>query len=110
LNFTTIFDKLEDICSTGVQIEQVSPTYTSQRCSQCGSVRKSNRKGKVYSCSNCGLELDADYNASLNHQHDLPDVPHALRKLNLNRKGFFWKSGGFYDLTGEEFTVPLTRK
>ncbi|KKN16280.1 hypothetical protein LCGC14_0977350, partial [marine sediment metagenome] len=37
----------------------------------------------------CGLELDADYNASLNHQHDLPDIPHALRKLNLNRKGFF---------------------
>ena len=108
---TLIRDKLLSVCEEKeVLCTLQTSTYRSQRCSDCGLVRKSNRKGKVYSCSSCGLELDADYNASLNHQHDLPDVPHALRKLNLNKKGFFWRSEGFYDLTGEEFTVPLTRK
>jgi hypothetical protein len=50
---------------------------------------------------------DADLNASLNHEVDLPDVPYGLRILKLNRKGFFWKSEGFFNLEGEEFTVPL---
>lgn len=90
-------------------VEQ-SSIYRSQRCNNCGLVRKSNRKGKVYLCKNCGLKIDADLNASLNHQQDLPDVFHNLRRLNLNRSGFFWKIDGFYSLTGEKFIVSLPKK
>jgi predicted nucleic acid-binding Zn ribbon protein len=79
------------------------------RCYAFG-VYKSQRKGKIYSCKNCGLEIDADINAALNHQQDLPDIPYDLRRLNLNRVGFFWKTTGFYSLTGEEITVSLPKK
>ena len=105
---TLIRDKLESKCELlGVQVQHQSPTYKSQRCSGCGMVRKSSRKGKNYLCPNCGLEIDADFNASQNHEQVLPDIPIKLRKLNLNRKGFFWKETGFYDLNGVELRVPL---
>ena len=64
-------------------IEQESP-YRSQRCSSCGIVRKSNRKKKVYSCSNCNFVCDADKNAALNHAIDLPKLDYGVRD------GFFW--------------------
>ena len=111
--YTEIRDKLTRRCEEEeVLLTSQSSIYKSQRCSYCGLVLRSQRKGKVYTCKNCGLEIDADLNASLNHQQDLPDVPYDLRKLNLNRKqGFFWKTTGFYNsLTGEELTVPLPKK
>jgi hypothetical protein len=40
-------------------------------------------------CKHCSLQIDADYNASLNHVVDLPEVPYALRKLQLNRGNGF---------------------
>ena len=105
---TLIRDKMERYCEEKeVLFLLQSSTYRSQRCNQCGLVRKSQRRSKVYSCKNCGLEIDADLNASLNHQQDLPDISYDLRKLGKNRSGFFWKSDGFYELTGEELTVPL---
>ena len=64
-------------------------------------VRKSNRKGKVYTCKDCGLIIDSDYNASLNHVIDLPEIPWYFRKLELNRKGFRWLDSGLFDLEGE---------
>lgn len=105
---TLIRDKLEDRClQLGVQVKLQSSTYRSQRCSSCSLVRKSSRKGKNYLCPECGLDIDADFNASLNHEVVLPDIPWKLRCLNLNRKGFYWKETGFYDLNGVELRVPL---
>ena len=50
----------------GVYVEYVEPHYTSQMCSKCGVIRKSNRKKQYfYSCS-CGFKLNADLNASRN--------------------------------------------
>lgn len=50
----------------GVYVEYIEPHYTSQRCSKCETVLKSNRKTQsIYSCS-CGLNLNADLNASRN--------------------------------------------
>jgi putative transposase len=98
---TLIRDKVEQICEdTGVQLIHQSSTYRSQRCSGCGVVRKSNRKGKVYTCKHCSLVIDADLNASLNHAIDLPEIPYDLRKMNFNRSGFFWLESGFYDSSG----------
>lgn len=46
---TIIRDKIRSHCEVnGVHFTLQSCTYRSQRCSQCGLVRKSNRKGKVY--------------------------------------------------------------
>ncbi len=39
---------------------------TSQTCSKCGHVSRSNRKGKQFKCVHCGFSLDADLNASRN--------------------------------------------
>ena len=104
---TLIRDKLLQLCDeTGVTVTLQSSVYRSQRCSGCGLVRKANRKGKNYTCSSCGLNLDADLNAAKNHEQTLPSIPFALRKLNLNLKGFIWKPNGFYDLTGKALTVP----
>ncbi len=103
-------DKLIDVAEMeGFLVKLQSSTYRSQRCSNCGLVRKANRKGKNYVCgsTNCGLSIDADLNAARNHLQELPDIPISLRKLNLNRKGFYWKPYGFQDLAGAELTVPL---
>jgi len=50
----------------GFQLIKVNPAYTSQICSNCGEVDKSNRQGEKYQCKSCGFEADADYNAALN--------------------------------------------
>ena len=96
---TLIRDKVESICvESGVQLKHQSSTYRSQRCSGCGVVRKANRKGKIYTCKHCGLQIDADYNASCNHIVDLPEIPYKLRKLQMNRgNGFYWLESGIYE-------------
>ena len=96
--------------SLGVQVKELACIFKSQRCSCCGLVLKANRKGKVYHCKHCGLEIDADLNSAMNHEDDqLPEIPYSFKKLGLNRKGFFWKREGFTDyLTGTSLeSVPL---
>ena len=108
---TIIRDKVESKCEElGVQVKHQSSTYRSQRCSGCGIVRKANRKKKVYECKHCGLILDADYNASLNHVVDLLDIPYNFRNLKLNRKGFFWLESGLFDLDGKSLQSLLLIK
>jgi putative transposase len=64
--YSYIIKKLDMLCDeNGVLLTKVNPAYTSQKCSNCGVIDKSNRKGEVYQC-NCGLLIDADYNASIN--------------------------------------------
>ncbi len=43
----------------------VNPRYTSQVCSQCGTVRKKSLNERWHSCE-CGCELDRDTNAAVN--------------------------------------------
>jgi len=82
---TLIVNKTKRICEElGVQVFEQSSAYKSQRCSCCGIVLKKNRKGKEYFCHNCGNMIDADLNASINHEVNLPDVPFWLCNLNLN--------------------------
>jgi IS605 OrfB family transposase len=51
----------------GIEVEHVSPAYTSQRCSSCGFTHESNRRSKhQFVCQTCEYELNADYNASKN--------------------------------------------
>lgn len=48
----------------GVPVVLVNPRYTSKTCNKCHHI--GNRKGKVFECNNCGNNMDADINASLN--------------------------------------------
>lgn len=50
----------------GKNVVFVKPNYTSQQCSKCGHIEKSNRNGNVLKCKQCNFELDADLNASRN--------------------------------------------
>lgn len=108
---TLIRDKTQSKCDvSGVRFTLQSCTYRSQRCSACGLVRKSNRKGKIFICKGCGHSDDADYNASCNHEQTLPNIPLKLRLLQLNRSGFYWKENGFYDCNGVELESHLPQQ
>ena len=51
----------------GIKVRYVDPAYTSQTCSKCGHVDKEHRPTQAkFKCINCGLELNADHNASIN--------------------------------------------
>ena len=44
----------------------VNPQYTSQRCSKCGEVYNTIRKGELFMCLVCGHKTHADINATKN--------------------------------------------
>jgi IS605 OrfB family transposase len=48
----------------GLPLVVVEPAYTSQTCSICHHIGK--RTNKSFQCSNCGNNMDADFNASRN--------------------------------------------
>ena len=51
----------------GINVHFVDETYTSQRCSSCGTIRKSNRVHRgLYRCRKCGTEWNADINGAIN--------------------------------------------
>lgn len=108
---TLIRDKVKRVCEeTKVLFTEQSSIYRSQRCSCCGIVKKSNRKGKLYKCNTCGLEIDSDLNASKNHLADLPNIPFGFLSLKKNLKGFYWKPEGLFSLENEEIRVPHIKK
>ncbi len=49
----------------GRTLIKVSPHFTSQICSQCGTVRKKDLSERWHSCD-CGADLDRDVNAAVN--------------------------------------------
>lgn len=53
----------------GKSVVYVDPRYTSQTCSICGQIKKSNRRGSTYTCDKCHLTLNADLNAARNIAH-----------------------------------------
>lgn len=107
---TKIAEKLERLCEeNGVRFSLQSCAYRSQRCSACGFVHEKNRKKKVFRCLSCGFLEDADFNASLNHEAELPSVPIRFIGAGLNKGaggGFYWKERGFFHTDGSELTVP----
>jgi putative transposase len=49
----------------GRTLVKVDPKFTSQICSQCGTVRKKDLSERWHTCD-CGCELDRDVNAAIN--------------------------------------------
>jgi len=96
----------------GVLVVEQNSAYRSRRCSKCGYVDRRNRKKKLFSCKRCLYKVDADYNASCNHEQDLPSAENL--RLLLKEKKFFWKAEGFFNLEGQEVKndigVPDTKR
>ena len=68
--YPKVLNKLERLCEeNGILLTKINPAYTSQICSGCGTIDKDNRKGELYKCNSCNLEIDADLNASINILH-----------------------------------------
>ena len=107
-----LFDKLKDKAQQyNVCVEEINPVYTSQRCSQCGWTRKSNRKKKKLVCTKCGYTDDADHNASINISLDLPEIVLKERLLQKNRVGFYWlENKSILNEVREEPTVSSVQK
>ena len=59
----------------GIRVEHVDARYTSQKCSVCGYVSRSNRQSQsVFKCKQCGFSLNADLNASRNIRKNYLDA------------------------------------
>ena len=52
------------LAENGIKETIVNPAYTSQICCKCNHL--GSRNGKVFKCLNCNLNIDADFNASIN--------------------------------------------
>ncbi len=64
--YPKVLNKLSMLCEESeILFVKKPPQYTSQRCSQCGVICKSNRQGEIYKCA-CGNIMAADFNAALN--------------------------------------------
>ena len=64
---------------------EVDPTYTSQGCSYCGHISRSNRQSQSqFCCVKCGFATHADYQASLNiFKRGLPQLDKEERSVIL---------------------------
>ena len=68
-NFYAIRTKLINKCKErNIELRLVDTFYPSSKtCACCGSIKKDLKlNDRIYKCSNCGLEIDRDYNASIN--------------------------------------------
>ena len=68
-NFYSIRTKLMNKCKErNIELRLVDTFYPSSKtCSCCGSIKKDLKlNNRIYKCNNCGLEIDRDYNASIN--------------------------------------------
>ena len=52
--------------SAGAKVVRVNPRHTSMKCNSCGNIQNMPLYRRLYSCRSCGLNIDRDYNASLN--------------------------------------------
>jgi IS605 OrfB family transposase len=50
----------------GIDVKQVDPSYTSQRCYQCGEIEETVRDRNSFRCDSCGHSDHADMNAARN--------------------------------------------
>ncbi|HEV2654589.1 MAG TPA: transposase, partial [Ktedonobacteraceae bacterium] len=49
-----------------IPVRAVAPHFTSQACSDCGTIGKKSLSVRTHVCTGCGVVLDRDHNAALN--------------------------------------------
>jgi len=70
----------------GTQVEYVSARYTSQKCSKCGHVSRSNRKNQSqFKCTQCSYQLNADLNAAFNIKQNYLDSISYPSRADVNQ-------------------------
>jgi putative transposase len=68
-----------------IKVVYVSPRYTSQRCSKCGHIAKTNRLSQcLFKCKQCSFQLNADLNASRNIRDKLSDSTSYPERASVN--------------------------
>jgi len=67
-SFSKFIQQLEyKAMKAGIRFVRVNEAYTSQTCSVCKIIRKSNRKHRgLYVCKRCGNTINADVNGAVN--------------------------------------------
>ena len=69
-----------------IKVDHVDARYTSQKCSRCGYISRSNRTSQaVFKCTQCGLSLNADLNASRNIEANYRDAKGYPEGLSVNK-------------------------
>jgi len=70
----------------GIRVEYVSAKYTSQKCSKCSHISRSNRKSQSqFKCSQCSYQLNADLNAAFNIKQNYLDSISYLSRAVVNQ-------------------------
>ncbi|GGL34172.1 transposase [Halarchaeum grantii] len=112
--FRAIYEQVSyKALSHGIAVRQVSPAYTSQRCSECGDTTAKNRPSRNhFTCTRCGTGANADYNAAKNiglryvRRGQQSSRRTGTRRLAL-KSGTVTPTGGFSaysEGTSDEFT------
>jgi len=70
-----------------IELLDIDPAYTSQKCSKCGYTARKNRNGANFECGYCGFKLNSDLNASRNIKANYLSDEYII-KLALKAKGF----------------------
>ena len=56
-SYAKVVVKLERLCEeNGILLTKINPAYTSQTCSNCGSIHRESRVLERYKCIECGYE------------------------------------------------------
>ena len=67
LSFYKFKIKLKDLCEKrGCNLYIVDESYTSKTCGRCGELNNELKGNKVFTCKNCNLIIDRDWNGARN--------------------------------------------
>lgn len=69
---------------SNIEVKLIEPSYTSQRCMECGYISKANRSKSRFQCEKCGYTDHADYNASSNIA--MNDISNIIKKQRTEQK------------------------
>ncbi len=83
----------------GKKVEHVDARYTSQKCSICGHVKRSNRVGTSFKCTQCDFRLHADLNAARNIKNNY--ISEVLRSISSENR-LLSTSPAFRSLSGDQ--------
>lgn len=90
LNLSSLKTKIRKLAyKYNVNVSYVHPEYTSKGCNNCGNIDNNNRNTQeVFKCTSCKIELNADFNSSINIEERITlDV---LRNKLLEFNGYEW--------------------
>ena len=66
----------------GKKVEHIDARYTSQKCSVCSHVKRSQREGLSFCCSKCNFKLHSDLNAARNIRNNFLEAQSSISSLS----------------------------